>query len=171
MYVLQCLSCMTGETFTERQWPVDRLLTTHWSISVYVYHRLVSLSKVSGASVSTILKRAPLYLSKLFTSGRYLCIHHQPGKLQPSNVLISSQSHQWGLGQREVPSVSRVITSSTWHLTFNSCCFIGESERYWRSLFSYKEVATNTVNKKIFLSIRLKPWDLKPLSKLLSWLE
>lgn len=38
------LQCMMGETFAERQWPVDRLLTAHWSVSVCISNTLVSLS-------------------------------------------------------------------------------------------------------------------------------
>lgn len=45
--VLQHLSCTTVETSTEKQWPVDMPLTAHWSVSVGVYHALVSLSEVS----------------------------------------------------------------------------------------------------------------------------
>lgn len=40
--------------------------------------------------------------------------------------------------------MSRVITSSPWRLTFNSCCLIGEGEQYWwliTWMFGGEEVA------------------------------
>lgn len=141
---------MKGETFDERQWPVDRLLTAHWSVSEWLCHTLVSLSN-SGVSLSFNHLEASLALSlshfQCFSHFRTLSLplyHHSSGKLQLSSVLISSQCHQWGFWQWEVLLVSRVIALSPWCLTFNSCCLIGEYEQYWwliTWMFSWEEVA------------------------------
>lgn len=103
------------------QWPVDRLLTAHWSASMCIYHTQVSgsLSFHHLETNSTL----SLSLSVLQDHLPTVLYHHYSGKLQPSNVLISSQSHQWGFGQREVLSVSRVITSSPWRPTFQWLLF------------------------------------------------
>lgn len=46
--VLQYVANMKGKTFTERQWPVDRLLAAHWSVLMYLY------GTCQEASLSTI---------------------------------------------------------------------------------------------------------------------